>query len=50
VVAAWFRQGICLGGWRLGEPFLFQYPFDLPVGVQPLEWHIESKQEDGSDE
>jgi WD40 repeat protein len=50
LVAAWFHQGICLGGWRWGEPFLFQYPFDLPEGVQPLEWHIESEQQDGGDE
>ncbi|KAJ7334892.1 hypothetical protein DFH08DRAFT_784990 [Mycena albidolilacea] len=46
VVDAWFRQGICLGGWRLGNPFLFQYPFELPEGVQPLEWQIQSEQED----
>ncbi|KAJ7832952.1 quinon protein alcohol dehydrogenase-like superfamily [Mycena leptocephala] len=46
VVDAWFRQGICLGGWRMDEPFLFQYPFELPEGVQPLEWQIQSEQED----
>ncbi|KAJ7816033.1 quinon protein alcohol dehydrogenase-like superfamily [Mycena leptocephala] len=50
IVDAWFRQGICLGGWRMGEPFLFQYPFELPEGVQPLEWRIQSEQEDGGND
>ncbi|KAJ7901246.1 hypothetical protein B0H13DRAFT_2028492 [Mycena leptocephala] len=50
VVDAWFRQGICLGGWRMGEPFVFQYPFELPEGVQPLEWRIQSEQEDGGND
>jgi WD40 repeat protein len=50
VVDAWFRQGICLGGWRVDEPFLFQYPFELPEGVQPLEWRIQSEQEDGGND
>ncbi|KAJ7799524.1 quinon protein alcohol dehydrogenase-like superfamily [Mycena leptocephala] len=50
VVDAWFRQGICLGGWRMDEPFLFQYPFELPEGVQPLEWRIQSEQEDGGND
>ncbi|KAJ7847193.1 hypothetical protein B0H13DRAFT_2092089, partial [Mycena leptocephala] len=43
VVDAWFRQGICLGGWRMDEPFLFK-------GVQPLEWRIQSEQEDGGND
>jgi WD40 repeat protein len=47
VVDGWFRQGICLGGWRYGELFLFQYPFELPEGVQPLDWHIHSEAEEG---
>jgi hypothetical protein len=50
VVDAWFRQGICLGGWRMDEPFLFQYPFELPEGVQPLEWRIQSEQDDGGND
>jgi WD40 repeat protein len=49
VVDAWFRQGICLGGWRLGEPFLFQYPFELPEGLEPLDWCIQTEKEDEGD-
>jgi WD40 repeat protein len=50
VVDGWFQHGICLGGWRYGEPFLFQYPFKLPEGVQSLDWHIQSETEEGGND
>ncbi|KAJ7589666.1 hypothetical protein C8J56DRAFT_939218 [Mycena floridula] len=44
-VGSWFKYGITLGGWFIGEedlePFMFKYPFKLPTGVKPLEWKIE---------
>lgn len=42
-VGAWFRQGICLGGWFGADPFLFQYSFPFPKGVQPLDWGKDTK-------
>jgi hypothetical protein len=45
VMGSWFRQGIPLGGWFNGEPFIFQHRFTLPAGVKPLDWNIVPEEE-----
>lgn len=49
VEGSWFRHAICLGGWLTGyhppEPFIFNYPFNLPDGVKVLDWKIEPRRD-----
>lgn len=46
--SSWFKHGITLGGWytETSRPFVFDYPFKLPEGVEPLNWQIDPNPED----